>query len=244
MSKKETSTEVAQFEGQVSIAERATDVGKGTSRVTADNMAIPRLKLLQVINKETQPSKAEYIEGAMAGQILNTVTSELHSAMFVVPLDWKEEFVIWQKPHGSGKVASFDSEKEALDYMEANDLDMKGHSISRNPMHYVAILAPTGEVDGVAILDMPNTKIKVSKNWNTQINKQEQRGMPAFGCVWELSVIEETATNGDYYNYKIGYVADVPDSMYAELRKQYEAFEETVAAPAAGEEADATEAAA
>ena len=56
------------------INEMALDAGAGQEDITAADVSIPFLRILQQMSPQCVRSKGEYIEGAQSGQIFNTVT--------------------------------------------------------------------------------------------------------------------------------------------------------------------------
>lgn len=222
---KEKSTEVTTFTGKTNLAARSENVGRGSENVSAADLAIPRLKLLQLISDEVKPGHAKQVDGAQAGMILNSVTNELFSSLFVINLHFAKKTVVWRKRKaGGGIVGTFDDEAQALASLNEMGLKAEDLDISENPTHLVLILSDEGEPKSVALLDMPGTKVKKSKIWNTNIQEQEKEGNPRFGCVWQLGVVNETSAQGDYFNYDIDLVAHAPDELYAKAEAAYKSF--------------------
>ena len=231
---KETTTAIAATTDTKVLAaerkERAAHVGMGSENVTASDMAIPRLKLLQLTNPEILKGNPAFVEGAQAGMILNTVTNELYSAVNVVNLHFSRRTVAWHKRvseggTGEGIFGQYDDEVEAKAAIEEAGKDPSKFDISENPTHLVMVLDDEGNPKGVALLDMPGTKIKVSKVWNSRIAEQEQAGNPRFGCVWELDVTATSNAKGNYFNYSVDLlVAHAPKSIYDQAQASYSAF--------------------
>lgn len=218
-------TELARFQGNTDLAARQDRVGQGSESVTARDMAIPRLKLLQQMNEEVMHGNAKYIEGARAGLILNSVSRELHTALFVINLNFAHKVVVWRKRSaGSGMFGTFDDEIQARAALADAGEDEGNYDITDNPEHLVLILSDTGEPKGYALLDMPGTKAKVSRQWNTLIHEQEQIGNPRFGCVWQLGVQSESNNKGNYYNFDVKLVVQAPDEIYKAAEAARDSF--------------------
>ena len=80
------------------------DAGGGLENLTAEDLTIPRLKILQALNPEVNKRDGKYVEGAAAGDILNTVTKELFtedSGCVAIPVAYKRMFLEWT-PRESG----------------------------------------------------------------------------------------------------------------------------------------------
>ncbi len=213
------------FGGVATIEERGDYVGRGSENVTTDDLAIPRLKLLQMINPEVEPGNPKQVEGAQAGMIMNSVTEELYTSLFLINLSFTKKIVVWRKRKlGGGMVGSYDTEQEALDALEEQGLAVKDHDISENPTHLVLLLDDEGNPKSVALLDMPGVKVKKSRIWNTLINDEEKQGNPRFGCVWQLGVVSESNSSGNFFNYDVSLVAHAPDELYDQAVEMYSAL--------------------
>lgn len=222
---KAQSNEVAVFEAPTDLAARQERVGQGSQNVSAADMAIPRIKLLQLISEEVQPAKPKYVEGATPGLLMNSVTRELATSLFVVNLHFSRKTVVWKKRKaGGGMFGTYESEAEAIQALESAGEVVAQYDISENPTHLLMVLSDTGEPKGVAILDMPGVKVRVSKTWNTLINDEEKAGSPRFSCVWQLGVVAEDNANGPYFNLTAKLVAKAPDSIYEAAAAAYDAF--------------------
>lgn len=225
--KDEVATDVAVIPNQevATVEERQARVGQGSQNVTQRDMMIPRLKLLQKISPEVDKSDAKWIEGAEVGMIMNSVSSELFDATFCVNLSFDHKFTIWKKrKFGSGLFGSGETESECVQMLEDKNEIVEQYDITETPTHLMLLLDSEGEAKGVALLDMPGTKAKVSRRWNTLISEQEGQGNPRFGCIWELSSISEDSPNGSYSNFKVDLVVVAGDETYQAAEAAYDSF--------------------
>ena len=220
-----TKKEVLPFEGKTDIAVRNDRAGQGSENVSSDDMAIPRLKLLQAINDEVQPGNPVQVEGASAGMIMNSVSHDLYTSIYVVNLHFDKKVVVWRKRNkGGGLFGSYPTAAEATNALGEAGEDLTQYDISDNPTHLVMMLSEEGEPLGIALMDMPGSKLKVSKRWNTQINDQERAGVPRFNAVWRISAVVEQSQSGSFHNYKIDFVTNAPDEIYEAAVSAYDAF--------------------
>jgi len=74
----------------------AEDANIGLENITAQDLAIPFLALIQ----KTSP-QIEEIEGCKPGMIFNTVSNKLYKELIVLPCGYKRSFVEW-KPREKG----------------------------------------------------------------------------------------------------------------------------------------------
>lgn len=222
---KSKSTEVTAFSGKTDIAARESRVGQGSQNVSTADMAIPRIKLLQATNPEVQPSEAQFVEGAQAGMLMNSLNNELYTSLFVINLHFTRCVNAWRKrTMGGGLFGSFDTEAEAIAKLEAEGEPVSNYDISENPTHLILLINEDGEPQGIALLDMPSSKIKKSKKWNSLIAEQEKQGNPRFGCVWQLSVVADKNNKGPFSNLDVELVAHAPDEIYAAATNAYDSF--------------------
>ncbi|MBH0050684.1 MULTISPECIES: hypothetical protein [Pseudoalteromonas] len=213
------------FAGVATIEDRSSYVGRGSENVTASDLAIPRLKLLQMINPEVEPGNPKQVDGAQAGMIMNSVTEELHTSLFLINLSFTRKIVVWRKRKlGGGMVGSYESQQEALDALAEQGLAEKDHDISENPTHLVLVLDDEGSPKSIALLDMPGVKAKKSRIWNTLIADEEKQGNPRFGCVWQLGVISESNSSGNFFNIDVSLIAHAPDELYEQAVDMFNAM--------------------
>jgi hypothetical protein len=226
MTKKEAvkGTAVA-LDGKTTLATREERNGQGSSNVTSDDLAIPRIKLLQAINEEVQVGNPAHVEGAQAGLIMNSVSKELTSSLFVINLNFTKEFVAWRKrKQGGGIQGSYSSEAEARVGLQEAGENEENFDIVENPCHLLFVINELGQHVATALLDMPSTKRKVSKAWNTLILDSEKAGQPRFSTVWELASVVEKNAEGTHFNYGLTKVGTAPDAIYDLATAEYDAF--------------------
>ena len=85
------------------------DAGTASENMTADDMLIPRLRILQAQSPQVNKADGAYVKGAEAGQILDNVANELvdgEKGMTVVPVSYRKTYIEWSddrkliKDHG------------------------------------------------------------------------------------------------------------------------------------------------
>ena len=219
------------------VAVRQANVGRGSENVTADDLAIPRIKLLQAISEEVLNGNPKQVTGASAGMLMNSMTNALYTSFFAVNLHFAKKTVAWRKRKmGGGIYDTYSTEAEAVAALTEAGEDIKNFDISENPTHLVMLINEKGEPKGVALIDMPGTKIKVSKRWNSMIAEAEAEGHPRFGCVWHVGVKGESNAQGNFYNLDLLDIADgakyivAPQEIYQAAENAFNAFFGTVPA--------------
>lgn len=176
-----------------------TSAAAGNENVTANDLKIPMLKVLQQLSPELDDSKSQYIEGAKAGMIANTVTGDASTSVMCMNLYFKSSFVVWlRRELGGGKVGEFDSLDAASAYLAEAGLDSKSHDIIETATHYVMLLNDDGsKIIGQALIPMSGTGLSVSSTWNSNI--QMTNAPQRFLSVWKLSTVKRSNSKGSWF---------------------------------------------
>lgn len=220
--------EVAMFGDKAALPAYVTqDAALGHENVSAEDMAIPQIKLLQNISPEV-----EEIEGARAGQFLNSMTQELYDELFLVNLKFDRTYTVWKdRGLGGGKEGEFDSEEAAKSFVSTLPGSAEDYAINETAIHYVLIVDPeTMKVTSPAIMYMDRSKLSASRAWNSQINMKSNGEAPRFASVWGIRPKKVTnKRNEHYYNIDIQFEGWVPDTLYPEVRKTFEGLTQQAA---------------
>ena len=200
-----------------SEAYKAGIVGLGNEEV-GTAIDPPRVKQLQKMSNEVDKHHNDYIEDAEPGDFLTSLNNKLYkNELFVISLMFKHEFVVWKdRDAGGGYGGSFRTAEEAFAFMAAQEKPkewgtnvegMKGYDIQPNEhsripeathSHLLLIKNPeTGIIERMPhIMDFPRSKLRVSKNWNTQIAAM---GGDRFAALWRLSPLATTTKSGEQF---------------------------------------------
>ena len=190
--KRETSNDVAP-----SYMKEGT---RGSENVTANDLIIPRVGLIQALSPQRKKTNAEYIEGAEEGAMFNSVTSELYGeTLEFIPVYFKVEHVIWKdREKGGGFRGAFDSVESAM--AAKNDLeDGDDCEIKETAQHYVLIPKDDGAMEE-AILSMSSSKLSTSRKLNSLARIA---GGDRFSRKYALSSVEVDGAKGEYYSYTV-----------------------------------------
>jgi hypothetical protein len=203
---------------------------RGSENVTAVDLVIPRLELVQALSPCLHEGKIEYIEGAKAGMLYNNVTRELYGySVSVIPVFFKKEFIVWvnrKKVKGGGFVGAFSSEAEAEDCLSAQEVP-DNHQINDTANHFCLLVNPaTGLLEEI-VVSMAVTKLKVSRTWNSLVRIN---GGDSFSRRYTLAGVDDQNKAGEEYkNFSIKNGGWVTEDEY----KRAEALYETVRTGAA-----------
>ena len=180
--------------------------GRGSEAVSADDMVIPRLQIIQDLSPQHKKAKSEYIEGAEVKMVFNTATNELYEGpLMVVPILYRKEFIIWRdQDEGGGFRGSFSTESEAEKArQELEDCDLC--EVVATNQQFILVVDPDSTMEEpkaeMATVSMSMSQNKVSRKWNTMIH---QVGGDRFDCLYQMEVVDDqNAAGKEYYNWKV-----------------------------------------
>lgn len=198
------------------------DSNRGSENVTNNDIVLPRLQIIQDLSPQHKKSKPEYIEGAEAGMVFNTVSQELYDLpLQFIPVHFEVEYNVWKDQDcGGGFFGSFPTEAEA-NAEKVRVVNEQGESddeleVIDTFVHYVLIPRKDGTMEE-AVISMAKSQAKVSRKFNTMV---KMAGGDRFSRVYALDTVEDQNANGqEYYNYKItpkGFVGSKEQYEHAE----------------------------
>ena len=199
-----------------------TGVGRGNEDV-AGHVTIPRLKLLQKMSDEVDPHCAKYVEGAKAGDFLNSLTGENYGdAVYAVSITFKNQWQAWRsREAGGGYGGTFASLKDADEYVETQDKP-EDWEVNETHTHLLLLKDPeTGQTDSTpVIMDFTSSKLRVSRDWNSQITI---KGGDRFAGLWKLYSVTATSKTGNtWMNVATDFVGWAQEDDYKAAEALYE----------------------
>ena len=201
--------------------------GRGNENV-GQQLAIPRIKLLQKMSNEVDKHHAAYVEGAEPGQFVNTITGKNYgSELYAISLSFNTEYNVWRDiEKGGGFKGSFSTLGEAEKRVAEQDVPLD-HEIKETHAHLLLLKDPeTGELDPTpCVMDFASAKLRVSKAWNSQIG---MKGRDRFSGLWCVSgVPTENKMGKAFMNVDVSWVGWAHDEDYLAAEKMYEAHANT-----------------
>ncbi len=214
----------------------------------SSEMQIPFVRVLQALSPQLNKNKPEFIKGASAGDIFNTVTGEVwpgEVGVTVIPV-YQETKYLEFVPRSQG--GGYKGERHASDPDLQNtsrdgskELLPNGNELVKSDQHFCLLLADDGSYQP-AIVDMKSTSLKVSRRWKTQIAMQKVKApdgrmlTPAlYATMWRLAVVEESNDQGSWSNWSVEKVGLVQSR---ELFQEAKALRESIASGAVKAAAD------
>lgn len=224
MAKNEVAVKQDQFElvtNEVPEFLRGKEGNRGAENVTADDMIIPRIELIQALSPARKKTDPAYIEGAEEGMLYNNVTRELYGeSVTVVPVYYAKQWLVWKdRKSGGGGSNGFRGAFASRDLAEAaiSQLAEEGLEAVDTAQHFV--LVRFGDEWREAVISMAKSKAKVSKRWNSLIR---MTNMDSFARAYKLSSVTETnARNESYANFNVAPLGFVTKDIYERAEKLY-----------------------
>ena len=215
--KSEISTKVIDF---------SSHAGGGFENVSAQEMAIPFLKIASSQTPEIKKSNAKFVEGLEQGDIFNSVTKDFYKSILVVPCAFRVRCVEWS-PLGEGTGAPVKIYKpedcpplergaDGEDHYKINGAISPTY-IVRTAEYFVLRLNNDGSYERCQII-MQKTQYKKSRYWNTMMMNQKIKSksgslatLPMFANVYKMEGVQEQNKKNDWWGWKITLANSVND---------------------------------
>ncbi len=188
-------------------------------------LVVPQIKQLQKMSHEVDKYNPKFIEGAEACNFINVLTGQLYTGpIHVLNLNFSPYFQVKTKYGVNpskylGKFRSFEQANALLE--EQDDADKADLEITDGNTHLLVMLNPeTGVIEGNSpvVFDFAGTKMRVSKQWNSQIAANSG---DRFSSVWKLSTVQQEGRMGTFLNLKIENLGWANEIAYHSAEKMY-----------------------
>jgi len=206
---------------QVTTYDYGEMAGAGTENVTANDIAIPFLNVLQSNSPQLAKGDPQYIAGVEAGDILNLVTGEVidgEEGFFFVPVYRDHCVVEWvPRQKGGGFVARHDLEAEPVLKSEPNPekpalrVAPNGNDLQETYYLYGMIISSpeAEEPEDYGIIAFKSTMIKTIKRLNYRLQKVELGfNPPLFAHRLKFAIRQESNRHGRWYTWDAGFAVD------------------------------------
>lgn len=206
----------------------AGKTARGNEHVTAADVAIPRLEIVQALSPAVKRGDPGYIKGAEAGMLNNSVTRKLYGgAVNVVPVHFSMQYLVWRdrklaeaKRLGAegGFFGAYQSMAEASSRAEQEGGEAQAVIVQETPTHLCILIEPETFHWVEVIVSMPKTKAKISRTWNALIRNESG---DRFARVYEVGTTLQKSAKGDFYNYAIKTVGYPSKPLYERAEALY-----------------------
>lgn len=198
--------------------------GAGLESLTTADLQMPRLKLLQEISPELdEENQDKFIDGAEAGQFLNTVTGDLYGELEIIPCAIRRTAVVFTKRDlGGGWVGEFDSLEDAEDVVNPQI-----HEAQETVNIPVLFRVPGTEDFSKAMLNFTRSGLSFARTFASRLMSlkvgegAERFTPPIFSTIWTLGSVSVKSKKGKYKTYDVSYVGLVDDEGTYETAEDF-----------------------
>lgn len=212
MSKKEEGALATTDQAQNSLTAPADDffqanAGAGLDNVTAADMLVPRLTILQSLSPQLKKKDSAYIEGAEVGDICDVGTGQLFKgSILFLPVYYRKDYLEWAPRSSGGGLVQIHSDPAILDQTQRNDkkqpLLPNGNLIAETAQFFGFNLSANRQM---CFIPMASTQLKKARKWITMAAGEKLRRKdgseftaPLFYRAYELGTAEESNAQGEW----------------------------------------------
>jgi len=203
------------------------DAGMGFENVTANDVAIPYLKILQALSPELRGTTK--VPGAEEGLIINTVTQQLMKEFRVIPCAFKKSYVEWTPREAGGGLVKEHMDEAILSKTKKNERNQdvlpNGNLIVTTSYHYVLVLTEGGYER--AVMAMSSTQLKKSRRWLGQMMSLQVKvgdksfTPPPFSHSYHVGTGMETKDTNSWFGWIINDPVMITDKNLYETAKKF-----------------------
>jgi hypothetical protein len=190
---------------------------EGLESVSAQDLAIPYLRILAQLSPQVNKRDGAYVQGAEAGMIYNTVENVVYDGeegVSVIPCYYRRVYVEWKpREQGGGYVGTYNAEdpivKKTFKDSKGKDVLPNGNILENTAEFYVLMVDAEGNIKR-CLLTMTSTQLKKARKWLTQIQTTMGKGkdgrmfvMPMMSHIYKLSTVEERNDKGSWFGWEI-----------------------------------------
>ena len=238
MVKQPSKHEVSEVKEKIALPEEydlamlQQDSGAGVDNMSADDIALPYLGILQSNSPQVQPGRPEYIEGAQASMFYNTVSQEIYDGrtrgLMFVPCAYERRYVEWvDREAGGGYVADYDIDSDILSYTKKDERGRPrmptGNLIVETAYHTGLFLDPETESWMNAVVALKSSGLKVNRRWNNELVTSKVPGTelqaPRWLYAYHLTTSLETKKNNSWYQLHIEKGTIVSKAVYDKAKQ-------------------------
>lgn len=197
---------------------------RGSESLSASDVTIPRLDLVQALSPCLKKDDAGYIPGAEVGLMFNSVTRKLYGkSVKFVPVTVVKQFNIWKdRKAGGGFKGSFENMIQAEEakkaiVAEAGD-SPKNYEIIETAVHYGLLIDADGSVSEISI-PMSKSKLKVHRKLNSLVR---MAGGDRWDRVYECKAVNDKSDAGEYINLDFAWAGYPSEAISKRSEEIYE----------------------
>lgn len=201
--------------------------------ITAKDVAIPFLKVVQALTPERQRSSDKYIAGLEEGDILDAATGRFwkgSEGIVVIPVRFQRSYTEW-KPKRGGFVADYGTDdtvyKTGVKDAEGRIINPKtGNVLQEAMLYYVFVVDPTDGSYQQNVLSLTSTQMRKARKWNAELRAIRATNPanggsfnpPIFFTAFRITTVPENKGEHNWMGVRISlYKETLHDSMTIRL---------------------------
>jgi len=195
---------------------------RGSEQAGVDDIVMPRILLIQQLSPQLDPSDEKYVEGCVAGDIVNSLTGMNYgTTLKFVPVYFRKEYIIWKdRTKGGGFCGSFSSRQAAAQALSTLEPPLTDYNVEDTATQFVMIMNDDGSVDQ-AVLSMSRTKLMCSRKLQALIRLAE---CDSFAKSYKLVSVAAKSDMGKYFNISVKSAGFVQEEVYYAAETVYESI--------------------
>lgn len=181
------------------------DMARGAENVTMDDVALPRIEVIQALSPEIKTSDPLFIKGSVQGDLFNTITRRLYGPNVVlVPVYFQTQWLVWKdRKKGGGFRGAFDTVAEAnAQIVKEIPADERQHWAPQETKVYICLRVdqPTDDHGEEVTISLSRTKLKVARHWNSL---SRMAGGDLFSRLYNVFSVDAKNDQGEFKNYNV-----------------------------------------
>jgi hypothetical protein len=225
-----------QLPAGMDLTQLVADQGAGGQNITAADIAIPIISILQANSPQCKRSDAKYIEGAVEGKLYNNVAEKMMpDTLTLVPCFFEKVFIEW-RPNRGGFVAAHPVGTPLRDQVklvknaEGKEVPTlpSGNTLTETNQHYCLILNDDGSFTAVVIA-MASSALRSSRAWNLLMKglvlrdpKGNPFNPPTYYMTYKVGTKARAKDNYTWFGWDIQASGPVPNVMIYNAAKDFE----------------------
>jgi hypothetical protein len=188
------------------------NAGAGLDNVTAADMLVPRLTILQSLSPQLKARESSFIEGAKVGDICDVGTGTLFpGTLLFLPVYYRKDYLEWAPRSSGGGLVQIHSDPAILEQTTRNDkkqaLLPNGNLVAETAQFFGFNLSANRQM---CFIPMASTQLKKARKWITLAASEKLRRRdgseftaPLFYRAYELGTADESNAQGDWSGWTI-----------------------------------------
>lgn len=187
----------------------------GFEETRTDDMSVPFLRILAQLSPQVNKRDGEYVDGAEAGMIFNTVSNKVYDGeqgITVIPCYYNRRYVEWApREKGGGYFGNYKPDDPIVNTTTKNergeDILPNGNLLTNTAQFFVILLDEDGPQR--CLITMSSSQLKKARKWVTQMNSLTAQGangtftLPMPSHRYRLGTVAESNDKGSWFGWDI-----------------------------------------